>query len=225
MKARLVDTHAHLDMSEFDTDREDVLQRAVSAGVDTIVTMGTDLSSSRKAIALAENHAGIYAAVGFHPQDAKFMQPGDIAELKKLAQHPGVRAIGEIGLDYYRMKSPKDVQVQVLKRQLEIAAEIGMPVVIHSRQADTDMLVLMGRWAASIDKAAMPSPGVIHCFNGDINAAKCYQDMGFYIAFGAYTGYPSSRLADVIRSISPERLLLETDCPFLPPQSLRGQRE
>jgi len=224
MKIRLVDTHAHLNMPEFDADREAVIQRAAGAGVDTIITVGTDMSANRAAVALAASHEGIYAAVGFPPQDAGLMQPDDIPELTALARHPKIKAIGETGLDYYRMNSSRDVQLKVLQWHLEIAVASRLPVIIHSRRADRDMPSLLGRWAATLDKVKMPAPGVIHCFQSDADLAGRYLAMGFYIAFGAYTGYPSSHLADAIRLIPPDRLLVETDSPYLPPQNLRGKR-
>jgi TatD DNase family protein len=218
----MIDTHAHLDMNQFDTDREDAIKRARQAGVGTIVTVGTDLVSSRKAIDIAGSHQGIFAAVGFHPQDARLMNPGDDRQLAELGKKPKVVAIGEIGLDYYRVNSPKQTQVNALRSQLELAADLGLPVIIHSRQADADVTALLHRWTATLTPARLP--GVIHCFNGTKEIAETYLEMGFYIAFGAYTGYPSSRLAEVVRSIPEDRLLTETDSPFLPPQAFRGKR-
>jgi len=221
---RIIDTHAHLDMSQFDHDRADAIRRAQDAGVDTIVNVATDLTASRKAIQLAETNPGIYATIGFHPQDARFMKPQDIKEFMELAKNPGVVAVGEIGLDYYRMLSPKETQQKVLNSLLELAAAVHLPVIIHSRDADQDIIPVLRNWTASLNKGTGVEIGVIHCFSGDERKARTFLDMGFYIAFGAYISYPSSRLTEVIRSIPADRLLVETDCPFLPPQTHRGKR-
>lgn len=224
MSIRLIDTHAHLDMSQFDHDRADVIRRARDAGVDTIVTIGIDMASSKKAIQLAETNPGIYATIGFHPQDARFMKPQDVKELKELAKNPRVVAVGEVGLDYYHMLSPRETQVKVFHSLLDLAGETNLPVIIHSRDADQDTITTLLNWAGSLGKSAGREIGVIHCFSGDERKAQTFLDMGFYIAFGAYVSYPSSRLAEVIRSIPDDRLLVETDCPFLPPQTHRGKR-
>lgn len=218
----MIDTHAHLDMNQFDADREDAIKRAREAGVGIIITVGTDLAASYQAYEIARNHDGIYFAAGFHPQDAKSMLHDDDRKLAELAKDPKIVAIGEIGLDYYRMNSPRDVQLKVLNTQLELAARSNLPVIIHSRQADSDMIPILQRWTSSLKNRLIP--GVIHCFNGTTETAENYLKMGFFIAFGAYIGYPSSRLSEVIRSIPADRLLTETDSPFLPPQTYRGKR-
>lgn len=225
MNPELVDTHAHLDMPEFDRDREQVIARAVESGVTTIITVGIDPKSSRKAVQLAESHPQILATLGIHPHEAAWVTEKDIAGLAEMAKHPRVVAIGEMGLDYYRHRSPRDAQLRVLKWQLELAREVKLPVIIHCRQADSDMLKVLDEWISSEQPAADRPRGVIHCFNGDKQTAAKYLDMGFYIAFGGYIGYPSSlHLQDTIRSIPQDRLLVETDCPFLPPQLYRGKR-
>jgi TatD DNase family protein len=151
------------------------------------------------------------------------MQKDDFGIMAELAKHNKVVAIGEIGLDYYRNKAPREIQLQVFRWQLELAEKTDLPVVIHSRQADSDTLVSLREWINSA-KRNREAAGVIHCFSGDAGIARQYLDMGFYISFGAYIGYPSSSLSEVIRSIPADRLLLETDSPFLPPQSHRGKR-
>ena len=224
MPVEIVDTHAHLDMPQFDCDRRAVIQRASDAGVTKIITVGIDLSSSREAVKIATDNIGIFAGVGIHPQESKGMQSDDIKELAALIQNRKVVAIGEIGLDYYRGNSPRETQLHVLRLQLELAAVWNLPVIIHCRQADSDMLPVLTGWVGTLSPGLRRDPGVIHCFSGDITTAAKYINMGFNIAFGAYTGYPSSRLAETIRSIPADRLLVETDCPFLPPQTQRGKR-
>lgn len=223
MLLNIVDTHAHLNMSQFDDDRETVIKRATEVGVKTIVVVGTDLESSRQAINIANSHPGIWATVGFHPHEAGIMQTNDIEVMAELANNKRVVAIGEIGLDYYRNRAPREIQMQVFKRQLELAGRMNLPVVIHSRQADSDTLSLLREWAIT-PKRSSEAVGVIHCFSGDIDIARQHLDMGFYISFGAYISYPSSSLSEVIRIIPANRLLIETDSPFLPPQSHRGKR-
>jgi TatD DNase family protein len=224
MPPEIIDTHAHLDMSQFDHDSNEVITRAQEAGVKYILTMGIDLQSSRQAIKLAENNNGIFAAIGFHPQESNLMKPDNIEDLKEMAKNTHVVAIGEIGLDYYRLKSPGDVQIKVIRSLLNLAAEMNLPVIIHCRQAEQDMLKILTEWTSSLQKELKQNPGVIHCFNGDSSSAEKYLNLGFNIAFGAYIGYPSSRLSETIRCIPDDRLLIETDCPFLPPQTHRGKR-
>jgi len=208
-------------MALFNKDRADVIARARECGVATIINVGTDLVSSREAIRLAESHAEVLAAVGFHPHEAGGVSESDIASLAQLAGHPRVVAIGEVGLDFYRDYSPREGQLQALRWQLELAAELGLPVVIHCRQAEGRMLPLLRDWTS---RHKHPR-GVVHCFSGDIDTARQYLDMGFFISLGAYIGYPaSSNLHRVVRSLPQDRLVVETDSPFLPPQGHRGRR-
>ena len=221
----VIDTHAHLDMGAFDKDRREVIERALDAGVDTIITVGTSLDSSKQAIKLAEEFPEVFATVGLHPHDVATVEREDIAGLGVIANHPKVIAIGEIGLDFHRDYSTRGAQLQALKWQLDLATKLELPVIIHCREAEKDMLSLIREWTSGYGGPCGQCQGVIHCFNGDSYSAKQYLDMGFYLSFGAYIGYPSSRNShDVIRSIPEYRLLVETDCPFLPPQSRRGKR-
>ena len=225
MKLSIVDTHAHLDMAHFNKDRSEVIARALDSGVKTIVTVGLDLASSQKAIKLAENHSEVLASVGFHPHEAARVKEADITALAEIASHPKVVAIGETGLDFYRNRSPREAQLPVLKWQLELAMKLDLPVVIHSRQADRDMLALLRDWAFCHKRPNRKPIGVIHCFNSDMDTAQRYLDMGFFISLGAYIGYPASlRMHPVIRSLPGDRLVVETDCPYLPPQKYRGKR-
>ena len=225
MKLSIVDTHAHLDMPHFDKDREEVITRALDSGVSMIVTVGIDLKSSQKATELAASHQGVFAAVGFHPHDAAGVKETDIAAIARMAQHPKVVAIGEMGLDFYRNRSPREAQLRTLKWQLELAMDLDRPVVIHCRQADRDMLPLLHDWTSAHKRPDGKPAGVIHCFSGDTDTARQYLDMGFYVALGAYIGYHTSfHLRSVIKSLPSDRILVETDCPFLPPQTHRGKR-
>lgn len=223
-KPSIIDTHAHLNM-DFDKDQAEAISRAADAGVTNIITVGTDLDSSRKAVELSERYTGVYAAVGIHPHDVTAITMADIDTLGQIAMHPRVVAIGETGLDFYRDISPKDKQIIAFLWQLDLAEEQGLPVIVHCRQAAEEMVGLLRSRLAAPSSTRQQYRGVIHCFNGDINTAKEYLDMGFYISLGGYIGYPRSKtLHEVIRSIPQDRLLVETDCPFLPPQKYRGQR-
>lgn len=221
----MVDTHAHLDMDSFNEDRSQVITRALDSGVSTIVTVGINLESSQKAIKLAENHREVLATAGFHPHEATRVTEEDMVELARIARHPRVVAIGEIGLDFYRNLSTREKQLKALKWQLEVAAKLELPVIIHCRQAEKDMLPLLHDWTTSDKEHQGQTRGVIHCFSSDSNTARQYLDMGFFISLGAYIGYSSSHhMSNTIRSIPEDRLVVETDCPFLPPQRHRGQR-
>jgi TatD DNase family protein len=212
-------------MGAFDKDRAQVITRALEAGISTIITVGTNLESHKKAIELAENYPEIFASVGFHPHDVATLDMANIVSLSEIANHSRVVAIGEIGLDFYRNYSSKRAQLQALKWQLDLAAELELPVIIHCRQAERDMLDLLRIWTSYHGSPQSQCQGVIHCFSSDSDTAKQYLDMGFYLSLGAYIGYPTSTNAhNVIRSIPKDRLLVEIDCPFLPPQSHRGKR-
>lgn len=221
----LIDTHAHLDMDAFDTDREGVLSRAQAAGVKTVITVGIDIASSRAAIGLAERHPGVLATVGFHPGDADRMSEADIAELERLAEQPRVVAIGETGLDFYRDRSSREAQMRAFEWQLELAIRLDLPVIIHCREAEKELLDVLQEWTSRHRQSAEYPRGVIHCFQGNTDAARQYLEMGFFLSLGGYISYPSSRKNhQTIRSLPLDRLVVETDCPFLPPQAHRGQR-
>ena len=220
----IVDTHAHLDMSAFDKDRLDVIARARDAHVNKIINVGTNLESSKKAIGLAEKYPEIHAAIGFHPHDSAKVGKAHILELAEIANHPRVVAIGEIGLDFYKNYSPREEQIQTLRLQLDLATQLGLPVIIHCRQAEREMLNLLYDWILLNNNSQKICPGVIHCFNNGKDTLRQYLDMGFYISLGAYIGYPTSRMCGVILDIPDDRLVVETDCPFLPPQRYRGKR-
>jgi TatD DNase family protein len=213
----VIDSHAHLEMKEFDADRQQVMERARLAGVDYIVTVGTNLALSRKALSLACQYKNIYATVGVHPHDASRISDKTFNELRELACDPKVVAYGEIGLDFFRNISPREEQVEIFGKQLELASELNLPVIIHDRDAHGETLRMVH--ASSVRR------GVFHCFSGDYNMAKKCMDMGFYISIpGVVTFAKAKILQDVVRQLPLDSLLVETDCPYLAPVPHRGQR-
>ena len=219
----LIDSHTHLDMRVYNKDREQVVQRARQAGVVAVIDVGCDIRSSEVAIRLAERYDEVYATVGFHPHSAAEMRHGDMERLAGLARHPKVVAIGEIGLDFYRNLSPREAQVQAFERQLALAREQGLPVVIHSREARDEVFDILSRWAGESQPADTPV-GVLHCFSGDADLARRYIELGFLISIAGPVTYPPSSAAEVARDIPLDSMLIETDCPFLTPQPYRGKR-
>jgi TatD DNase family protein len=215
--ALLVDTHAHLNAEEFDKDREAVIGRAVAAGVGAIIDIGSDLDSCRKSVALARR-PGLYATVGIHPHSARHMAKW-VGEIETLAASPGVVAIGEIGLDYYRNLSEPSAQRDCFTHFLGLARSLGLPVVVHDRDAHDDVVDLLRL------EHAGDTGGVMHCFSGDVEMAKKCLDMGFYISLaGPVTFRNNARAQQVVRMVPDSRLLLETDCPYLTPEPYRGMR-
>jgi TatD DNase family protein len=221
---QLIDTHAHLDVKEFDNDRSEVIARAVSAGVTTIITVGTDISSSQKAIELAEKYPQLYAAVGVHPHDAGRVEGSYHTQLKDLAKHPRVVAIGETGLDFYRNYSPREAQFAILRAQLELVAELSLPIIIHTRRAVQETIEILSDWVKRHFANSGKPRGVIHCFSEDVQTAKKFLDLGFYISFAGYATYPQSEALLVAKTIPIDKIMVETDCPFLTPQKYRGKR-
>lgn len=229
----LIDTHAHLDFARFDADRPAVIERAQAAGVVAIVNVGADLISSRRAVELAEQYESIYAAVGMHPHDAKKLNGATLAELRDLAQHPQVVAVGEIGLDFYRDLSPRDVQRRAFRAQLAWAAKLGKPVVIHDRDAHDEVMDILADWAAGLKNSPLAGVGhesaarmgVLHTFSGDLAMAERAMELGFYISISGPVTYKNARhLPGIVRALPLDRLLVETDCPFLAPHPYRGKR-
>ena len=214
----LVDSHAHIDDSRFDADRDAVLERAAAAGVELIVNIGADMASSARSIALAEKYPQIYAAVGMHPHYAKEMQEQDYSQLQRWVAHPKVVAIGEIGLDYHYDLSPRPVQKEVFLRQLDIARQTGKPFIVHEREAHADTFEI-------IRTAAKGLAGVFHCFSGSIETAREYLKLGFYISVAGPVTFPkSAKTKEVAQFVPLDRLLIETDSPYLTPQAFRGRR-
>jgi TatD DNase family protein len=222
----LIDTHAHLDFAKFDADRDDVIDRAKRAGVAAIVNVGTDLASSRRAVELAAQHDMIYAAVGMHPHDAKKLDGTTLAELRDLAHQPNVVAVGEIGLDYFRDLSPRDTQRRAFQAQLAWAAKLSKPVIIHDRDAHDQVIDILADWANTLGQSSLAGRlGVLHTFSGDQAMAERAIDLGFYISISGPVTYTNSRqLPDIVQALPLDRILVETDCPFLAPHPYRGKR-
>jgi TatD DNase family protein len=220
----LIDSHAHLDLPAFNRDREEVLKRAREMDIGLIVNMGCDLESSQASLDLAEGYPEVFAAIGFHPNCTARLGDGDLPLLAELSRHPKVVAIGEIGLDFYRDWSPQQIQLEALQRQLELAEELDLPVILHCRRAHEELLQVLTRWRGR--QGAGDSPrGIIHCFSGDAGLAQRYLELGFFISLAGPVTYPSSRgMMDLVQRLPLDRLILETDSPYLPPQRYRGQR-
>ncbi|MFH1830091.1 MAG: TatD family hydrolase [Pseudomonadota bacterium] len=217
----MIDTHTHVTFPEFDDDREEVLSRAWEAGLEFLIAVGAGqgLDGNIKAIELAKKHDRIFATVGVHPHDAKEMTDGWIAKLEKLAAHKKVVAIGEIGLDYHYMHSPKEVQIARLRDLLALAKRVDKPIIIHARDAHEDV------WREMTEAGVPSRGGVFHCFSGDVEFAKKVVDAGFHISIPGVVTFKNARvLQEVVAEIPLERLLLETDCPYLAPVPFRGKR-
>jgi len=258
----LIDSHAHLDFPQFNDDREIVIKRAREAGLVAILNVGTDLASSRAAVALAEQYDFIYAAVGVHPHDAKTVTPDVLAELRALARHPKVVAVGEIGLDYYRDLSPRPVQRRAFADQLALAAELRLPVVIHSREAHDDVLAVLREWGrfppGGGTEGGVTSPpvggieggrraagvglfgdgqvwrkrvgvdtrrSILHSYSAGLERLEEVLKLGFSIGISGPVTFPKATgVRAVAAAVSLERLLVETDCPYLTPVPYRGRR-
>ena len=224
---RLIDTHAHIHDREFAHDVDATIERAVRAGVGTIVTLGTDLESSTRAIALAERHAYVLAAAGVHPHDATEASDADLDALEAMAAHPRVALVGEIGLDFYRNLSPRDAQLRVLERQLETAQRVAKPVAVHTREAQDDMVDVLTSYSRDMG-SRLPDGrplGVMHYFSGDVAAAQRFIELGFVISIHTSVTHPKAEtLRDVAREVPLEQLVIETDSPYGAPQAYRGKR-
>lgn len=216
---KLIDTHCHLDMSAYDDDLELVIARAVEASVHRIITVGIDLDSSRRAIALAEKWQMVKATIGVHPHNAASVGDGDYQEFIKLAAHPEVVAYGEIGLDYVKNYAPVPLQQEHFNRQLKLAGDLQLPVIIHDREAHQDTM------AALLKAAPFPAGGVMHCFSGNAKLAAKVVEMGFYLSIpGVVTFNKAASLQEVVRQTPLTSMVLETDGPFLAPVPNRGKR-
>jgi TatD DNase family protein len=215
----LIDTHAHLDAEPFDDDRHEVIQRAIQNGIGRIVNIGFNRETIPTTLQLTEQYDFIYAAVGWHPQDAVHMKEEDLDWIEQCAKRDKVVAIGEIGLDYYWDTSPKEVQHKVFREQIRLARKLGMPIVIHNREAHEDVVRLLKE-----EKAAEVG-GIMHCFSGSWETAKLCLNMNFHISFGGPVTFKNARQPkDVLAKVPLDRLLLETDAPYLTPHPYRGKR-
>lgn len=215
----LIDTHTHLDDTRYDGDRDETIERARKAGVGTFLTIGCDLATSRSAVTLADRHADVYASVGVHPHEVKHIGDGWYDELRRLARHEKVVAYGEIGLDYHYNHSSPQEQRQRFREQVQLARELRLPVIIHTREAQQDTIAILK------EEMASEVGGVFHCFSGDAWLAKDALDLGFYLSFsGILTFQNATMLREIARQTPLDRVLIETDCPYLTPVPHRGKR-
>ncbi len=214
----LIDTHAHLGFDSFDEDRELVIQRAIESGVSAIITIGTDVATSEQAVHLADKYATVFAAVGIHPTDCKEVTENDFSAIRKMAGHEKVIAIGEIGLDYYHMRADKKIQKETFEKQVKIAREQQLPLIIHNRESHEDMLDCLSN--ANVSEVG----GVMHSLSGDANFLTKILKLDLHVSFTGNITYKKSTSEGLVADVPLERLLLETDSPFLTPVPLRGKR-
>ena len=215
--APIIDTHAHYEHSQFKHDREELLTRLASSGIECIINVGCDLQSSKASVALAEAHPFIFATVGVYPHNAKTLSEQKLENLKAMCVHEKVVAYGEIGLDFFHNFSPPDIQRHWFKRQLELTKELALPVIIHSRDAAEETFEM-------VEMSALRR-GVIHSFSGDAALARAYVNLGFYIGIGGVVTFDKTkRLPNVVDAIPLEKIVLETDAPYLTPTPFRGKR-
>ncbi len=216
---RLFDSHVHFHFPDFDADRSEVLARARAEGVSHFINVGTDVESSRASLAIAEQSETIWAAAGIHPHDAHAARDEDFEAIEALLAHPKMAAIGEVGLDFFRNLSPREVQEEVLVRFIGLHKKTGKPLIIHCRDAYEELIQLLQRESSELYR------GVIHCFSGDAAFMKRLLDLGFYISFAGPLTYKKNEiLREACRTCPSDRILVETDAPFLPPQTRRGKR-
>ena len=215
----LIDSHAHLEMPEFKKDLEAVIQRAKGSGVEYIFTVGTEKKDWKRAVEIADSHPSIYAILGVHPHNAKEIDDQTYPTLRGLCRNGKVKAYGEIGLDFFRNLSPRDIQLKRFREQIGLAKELDLPIVIHDREAHRETLEILK------SEKAEESGGIIHCFSGDYEMAKACLDMGFYISIpGSITFKNAEGFRKIVERIPLESLLVETDAPFLTPEPFRGKR-
>lgn len=215
----LIDSHAHLDDDRFDKDRDKVIRDLKNQGIELVINPGADVASSVKAVSLANKHENIYAAVGVHPHDAKDMDDTTLQLLSSLANNEKVIAIGEIGLDYHYDNSPRDIQRKWFIEQIRLAKQLKLPIIIHEREASQDMYNILKQ------EADENLTGVLHCYSGSLEMAREYLKMGFYLSFAGPVTFKNSRVSkEVAQSIPLDRILVETDSPYLAPEPKRGKR-
>lgn len=221
----LVDTHCHLTMDVFEEDLDQVIRKARSVGVKRILVPGTDIVSSRRAIQLAENYTEVYAAVGVHPHNASTWGDATARQLGDLAQRSKVVALGEIGLDYYRNLSPPDIQVTCFKDQLELAKALDLPIIVHNRESIEQVMEILQRWREDLSGERRGAPGVLHAYSADHKFAKKAIENDFYLGIaGPITFKNAEELRTLVYNLPIERMLVETDSPYLSPEPERGKR-
>lgn len=215
----LFDTHVHLNADQYKEDLEEVINRALNEGISRMVVVGFDRPTIERAMELVEKYNFLYASVGWHPVDAIDMKDEDLLWIEELASHPKVVAIGEMGLDYYWDKSPKDVQKEVFRRQIQLAKRVKLPIIIHNRDATADIVEILK------EEEAKEVGGIMHCFSGSPETAKECVEMNFYISLGGPVTFKNAKKPkEVAGTIPLEKLLIETDCPYLAPHPYRGKR-
>lgn len=215
----LFDTHVHLNAEQFDEDVEEVMERAKETGVEYMVVVGFDRPTINRALELVEKYDFLYASVGWHPVDAIDMEEEDLQWIEELASHPKVVAIGEMGLDYHWDKSPRDVQQDVFRKQIQLAKRVKLPIIIHNREATQDIVDILR------EESAQEVGGIMHCFSGRSEVAQQCIDMNFYISLGGPVTFKNAKKPkEVAKEIPLDNMLVETDCPFLAPHPYRGKR-
>jgi TatD DNase family protein len=223
-----VDTHCHLDFSDYTTDRVDVVSRAITANIEFIINPGIDLKSSKIAIDLAEEYPGfVYAAIGFHPNYGSLWNDTSFQDLKSLSKNKSVVAMGEIGLDFYREHTEHELQKEILREQLRLARELELPVLIHNRDSDKDLIPIISEWYDSLPQGSIlrSHPGILHSFSSTIETAKLAMDMNFLLGItGPVTFKNATDRKQLVSQLPLKSLLLETDAPFLTPHPHRGSR-
>jgi len=217
-----IDTHAHLDYELFDEDREAMIQRAWDSGVERIITIGTNLESSRRAIGLAKEHDKVFAVIGVHPTEAQGFRDDDLVVLREMVCNPKVVGIGEIGLDYYWKETPPEIQHRVFRQLIQFACEADLPIVIHNREASDDVIRIVQE---EREKNKLNNlRGVMHCFSGDEKLLRESLELNFFISFAGNITYKKSLLPELLKKVPLDRILIETDAPFLTPVPFRGKR-
>ena len=212
----IFDSHAHYDQKRFDDDREQVISALAAVGVTRVMNAASDLPSSRDALALAEKYPFFWCSVGIHPHEAEDAPADYLDQLKELVKNPRVRAIGEIGLDFHYDFSPRDIQHRVFEEQLILAKELDMPVIIHDREAHGETMELLTKYRPK---------GVVHCFSGSAEMARQVAELGMYVGFtGTVTFKNARKPLEAVAAVPADRLLIETDCPYMAPEPLRGRR-
>ncbi|GKU85031.1 TatD family hydrolase [Niallia sp. NCCP-28] len=215
----LFDTHTHLNAEQFEDDLEATIQRALDAGMEKMIVVGFDRPTIEKAMELIDKYSFLYASIGWHPVDAVDMTEEDLVWIEELAKHPKVVALGEMGLDYHWDKSPKDIQKQVFRKQIQLAKKVKLPIIIHNREATADIVEILR------EEEAKEVGGIMHCYGGSVETAKECIEMNFYISLGGTVTFKNAKKPkEVAASIPLEKLLIETDCPYLAPTPYRGKR-
>lgn len=211
----IIDAHCHLYYDELASDIDNVIQRAIDAGVSRLVCVGTNVEDSKKCLSITENNDDIFASSGVHPHDAKDVTESYTDEIYELMEYESMIAIGEIGLDYYRNLSEPEIQKKVFKELMEVAQDLDKPVIIHNRDADADTLEIIGNYPSV--------QGVAHCFSSTLETAQAFLEMGYYISFSGNITYKNSHLPEIVKSIPLDRVVVETDSPYLSPEPERGK--